>query len=197
MNRFLRICRTMHSWLGALVMPWVLIIGATGFYLNHAQSVLELLGQTELSQSDLDNLTELPVTAQMVRQIAETVWPDLPILDTNLVNYLGRQSFGFKKASGFIFVPASWTGYYFVETTLSRQTYALDGKLLHAQYNLKRIFKSLHETGWIGNGLGTWLADIVAVAMIFFSLSGITMWSVPKLRKLRGLAARRRKTATR
>ena len=196
MNRFLRICRTIHSWLGALVMPWVLIIGATGFYLNHSQSVLELLGQTELSESDLKGLTELPITAEVARQIAGTVWPALPILDTNLANYRGRQSFGFKKAPGFIFIPASRSGLYFVETTLSRQTYALDGRLLHSQYNLKRVFKSLHENGWIGKGLGTWLADIVAVAMIFFSLSGITMWSVPKVRKLRSLAARRQKTTT-
>jgi hypothetical protein len=193
MNRFLRICRTMHSWLGALVMPWVLIIGATGFYLNHSQSVLELLGQTELSQSDFNNLTELPITEEIASQIAETVWPDQPLLGTNLANYRGRQSFGFKKASGYIFVPASRSGLYFVETTLSRQTYALDGRLLHSQYNLKRVFKSLHEKGWVGDGLGTWLADIVAVAMIFFSLTGITMWSVPKVRKLRGLPPRGKK----
>ena len=196
MNRFLRICRTIHSWLGALVMPWVLIIGATGFYLNHSQSVLELLGQTELSESDLKGLTELPINAEIARQIAETVWPDLPIVDTNLANYRGRQSFGFKKAPGFIFIPASSSGLYFVETALLRQTYALDGRLLHSQYNLKRVFKSLHENGWIGKGLGTWLADIVAVAMIFFALSGITMWSVPKLRKLRSLVARRQQTTT-
>ena len=35
----LRGLRTVHTWLGVLVVPWIIIIGATGFYLNHSKGI--------------------------------------------------------------------------------------------------------------------------------------------------------------
>jgi hypothetical protein len=67
----------------------------------------------------------------------------------------------------------------------------MDGKLAHQQYDWKPILKSLHERGWIGTTFGTWLADIVAAAMVFFGITGMIMWSTPKLRKLWRLRPRR------
>ncbi len=32
-GEFLRMLRIVHEWLGILVVPWVLIMGLTGFYL--------------------------------------------------------------------------------------------------------------------------------------------------------------------
>lgn len=192
MDRFLRLCRTTHSWLGALVVPWVLIIGATGYYLNHEQFVLRSIGYTELSSADLFGLPEIPITEAMASQIAASVWPDQPIQNSGPVKYRRRKAYAFKKNSGLIIFPGSTSSRYFVQTTLREKTYAMDGTLLHTQYNLKRIFKSLHERGWMGTRLGTWLADIVAIAMVFFSISGITMWSVPKVRRIRRRLARGR-----
>jgi hypothetical protein len=82
MNRFLRICRTIHSWLGALVMPWVLIIGFTGFYLNHTQLVLGAIGYTELSESDTAGAADSAVTQELAQQIAASVWSDELVLES-------------------------------------------------------------------------------------------------------------------
>jgi hypothetical protein len=187
MNRFLRLCRTVHGWLGALVMPWVLIIGFTGFYLNHTQLVLGAIGYSELSESDLAGASEFAVTQQLAQQIAASVWPDERVLESGFMKYRGGEALALKKDSGLIIIPGPQTNHYFANTTYTEKTYTIDGKLVHQQYNLKPMLKSLHERGWIGNRLGSWLADIVACAMVFFSLSGLTMWSVPRIRKVKGL----------
>ncbi len=167
MSRFLRVCRTIHSWLGALVMPWVLIIGATGFYLNHTQLVLRLIGYSELSESDLSGVPEITITTELAQQIAGTVWPEQPILQSGFMKYRGQKSLAIKKDSGLIIIPGPQSNHYFVKTALKETTFTMDGELAHQQYDWKPILKSLHERGWIGTTFGTWLADIVAAAMVF------------------------------
>jgi hypothetical protein len=185
MNRFLRVCRTTHSWLGALVMPWVLIIGATGLFLNHSQLVLRLLRQTDWSDSEPIGLPEVTVTDELAHRIAGLVWPDQLVLESGFIKYQGQKAYALKKDSGLIIFPRAQSNHYIVKTNLTENVYAMDGKLIHRQYDLKRIFKSLHERGWVGSRFGTWLADMVAAAMVFFGISGLIMWSVPKARKLR------------
>ena len=187
MNRFLRYCRTVHSWLGALVMPWVLIIGFTGFYLNHSQFVLGAIGYKELSDNDTAGASDIAVSQDLAQQIGGSVWPDERVLESGFIKYRGGKALALKKDSGLIIIPGPQTNHYFVTTSYTEKTYTVDGKLVHQQYNLRPLLKSLHERGWVGNRLGTWLADIVACAMVFFSLSGLFMWSVPRIRKLRNL----------
>jgi hypothetical protein len=192
MNRFLRVCRTIHSWLGALVMPWVLIIGFTGFYLNHTQLVLGAMGYTELSENDRAGAADFTVTQELAQQVAASVWPDELVLESGFMSYRGGKALALKKDSGMIIIPGPQTSHYFVTTAYTEKTFTMDGKLVHQQYNLKSLLKSLHERGWIGTRLGSWLADIVACAMVFFSLSGLIMWSVPRIRKVRSFIRSRR-----
>jgi hypothetical protein len=42
-GRALRLLRTVHAWMGIFLFPWVIAIGATGFYLNHAKIILSVI----------------------------------------------------------------------------------------------------------------------------------------------------------
>ena len=185
MNRILRLLRTVHSWLGAIVMPWVVVIGATGFYLNHYDPIMAFFGNVEFSEAGFDRvLPAQPVTPETARRLSLQVWPDANVQRTKEVQYHGRPSYQAVSNKGKLIVSRT-TGHYYAKTRYTRRTFSPSGELLHTKFYWGPVMKELHESGWLGRGLGTWLADIVAIAMIFFGMSGFTLWLAPKVRRSR------------
>ncbi|NQU69836.1 MAG: PepSY domain-containing protein [Rhodospirillales bacterium] len=185
MGGFLGACRTLHGWLGVFIMPWVVIIGATGFYLNHAGMFNSLLAQDHFSETQLEKIKpSSPVTRESAQLLGASLWPDAPIKSISRKLYHGRPSYFVHKARGNIILSIP-TGHYYLKTRYTRRTYGPGGDLLHTKYYWRRVFRSLHEAGWVGRGLGTWLADAVAIAMMVFGVTGVFMWSAPKIHRWR------------
>ena len=184
MTRALRLCRSIHSWMGVILLPWVIVIGATGFYLNHRDLVLSWIGQVEFSEIGFDNraLTN-SIDENTARNMAATFWPNEPVRRMDTKNYHGRPSFYVRKKSGTIIVSIH-TGHHYAKTWFTRRTFALSGQLLHTKRYWGRVFKRLHEAGWLGGGLGTLLADIVGLCMVVFGVTGLILWSTLRLRRL-------------
>jgi len=179
-----RSLRTLHAWLGIFIFPWVIVIGATGFYLNHARSIESLLDGPGYPEGRFDDWPAAgPVTAEEALHTAQSVWPDEAIQKTSEKPYHDRPSFQFEKASGVIIVTRP-TGHYFVKTSYRRRTYAPDGELLHSKIYWGSLLKGLHRRGWIGGALGTWLADFTSLAMVTFGLSGAVIWWTTRSRRL-------------
>lgn len=190
-GRILRLFRTVHGWLGIFIFPWVIVIGATGFYLNHSKAILSVLEPPKYDEGRFDErpVTE-PATMETGRVVALSVWPDEAIAEATEKVYHDRPSFQFKKASGRIIVTQP-TGHYFVKTNYTRRTYAPDGELLHSKTYWGAIFKGLHRAGWLGRSLGTWLADLTSLAMVVFGCTGAILWWAPRSRRvLRSMAGR-------
>lgn len=179
----LRLLRTVHSWLGAFIFPWIVVIGATGFYLNHARPILSLLEGAAYAESKFDEWQVAePITGDAARAVAITIWPGEAIEKVAEKDYHDRPSFEFTKQSGAVIVTRP-TGHYFVKTAYTRRTYAPDGGLLHSKIYWGALFKRLHRDGWVGGALGTWLADITSLAMVVFGLSGAILWWLPRSRR--------------
>lgn len=188
---FLRGCRSVHGWLGVLILPWVIVIGATGFYLNHSKLVLSALGQQAFSESGFDaEQPPAPITEGSARLLGAAVWPEDPIREISQKPYHGRPSFFVKKRRGSVILSIP-TGHYYLKTRYSRRTFAPDGRLLHSKRYWGRIFKDLHEAGWLGRALGTWPADLVSLAMIVFGITGSLMWWMPRVRRFLRSSKRR------
>lgn len=187
----LRLFRTIHGWLGIFILPWVIVIGATGFYLNHPKIFLSALEGPEYVESQFDQWPVAePVTMESARAVALSVWPGEAITKETQVIYHDRQSFEFKKASGQIIVTQP-TAHYFVKTNYTRRTYAPDGTLLHSKIYWGSIFKGLHRAGWLGRSLGTWLADLTSLAMVIFGMTGFILWWAPRSKRIFRSLARR------
>lgn len=181
----LKYLRTVHGWLGVLVLPWVVAIGLTGFYLNHPRPVLDLIEPAAFDEARLaDWPGSAPIEMASAEAIAAGVWPDEEVLLKTLVSYHEFISFQFDKPSGLIIV-ARETGHYYVKTDYTRTTYAPDGERLHKKIYWSRIFKELHVQGWIGEGSKRWLADATALAMVVFGMTGIVLWWMPRSRRIR------------
>ena len=166
------------------VAAWVIIIGATGFYLNHGKMILSVIDGPKYIESRFDDwpVTQ-PVTRETARAVAQGVWPGESIEKVTEKDYHDRPSFEFKKASGRIIVTQP-TGHYFVKTNYTRRTFAPNGELLHAKTYWGAIFKGLHRAGWLGGSLGTWLADITSLAMVIFGMTGVILWWKPRSRQI-------------
>ena len=181
--KLLKFLRVFHSWLGVLVLPWVIIIGATGFYLNHGKAILPLIETASFDETTFDLwLPEQSVTRETAAQTARTYWPDERITRVEEKEYHDRPSHIFYKESGRIIVTQP-TGHYFVKTRFRRQTFSPDGTKLHTRIYWSSLFKTLHVRGWTSAKLGTWLADITSLALILFGITGMIMWWMPRSKR--------------
>jgi hypothetical protein len=181
--KLLKFFRVTHGWLGVFVFPWIFVIGLTGLYLNHKSLVLDWIGTNEYDETQFAEWPTQDITITKALAIANTVWPDEEIKSLKDNTYHGFNTYTFKKASGRIIVTQD-TGHYYVKTSLTRRTYAPDGTLLHKKIYWGSVFKWLHVRGWLNTSFGTWLADITAGAMVFFSISGLWLFFMPRMKKI-------------
>lgn len=191
MSRVLRSLRLVHSWLGVLVLPWIVLFGLTGFYLNHERAVLALLPDGAYDESPLRDLRrELPVSQDEALLIAQQYWADQPVLALERVTYHDFLSWRVKKQPGYVLV-AIETGHYYVKSNYMRSTYAPDGTRLNVKIYWPYIFGVFHRTGWRDWSLSTIFADIIALSLVGFGLTGLFLWYLPKHKRIRRRILRR------
>jgi hypothetical protein len=179
----MRLLKTVHGWLGVLVLPWVLVIGLTGLFLNHEGLVLGWLQGAEYDEAQFDAWPDpRPMTSDAARALAATLLPEAELKRNADQSYHGRPAASFE-AAGTEVIVALQTGHYWVKTDTSRVTHAPDGSVLETKVYWEAIVKRLHVQGWLTGTFGTWLADITAAAMVIFGFSGIILFLVPRLRR--------------
>jgi hypothetical protein len=130
-GRALRACRSFHGWLGVLVLPWVIVIGATGLYLNHAKLVRPLFGPQAFSESGFEGQRPAaPITRERVRALAAALWPEEPIGKISEKDYHGRPSFFVETRRGKVILSIP-TGHYYLKTRYTRRTFSPEGAAIY------------------------------------------------------------------
>jgi hypothetical protein len=189
----MRLLKTLHGWLGVIVLPWVLIIGLTGLFLNHERLVMGVLEGDSYDEAQFDAWPNAaPLSPQDAKALARRLYPDLTLTVADDTAYHGREAAIFDLGDTQVIV-ALTTGHYWVKTDFGRVTHAPDGTVLETKVYWEGIFKRLHERGWLSNRFGSWLADITATAMVLFGLSGIVLFLMPRARRVQN--RRKRKAA--
>ncbi|WP_149586672.1 PepSY-associated TM helix domain-containing protein [Tabrizicola flagellatus] len=181
----MRLLKTVHGWLGVLVLPWVIVIGLTGLFLNHERLVMGWLEGEGYDEAQFDNWPGArALTIGEAQALAEAVVPGTDLTLNQDRTYHGREVATFVAGETRVIV-ALGTGHYWVKTDFSRTTHAPDGTVLETKTYWEGIFKRLHVRGWLTSTFGTWLADITAAAMVVFGLTGIVLFILPRIRRWR------------
>ncbi len=186
----LKLLRTSHAWLAIFVFPWILMIGLTGFYLNHSKAVLGLIEPAAYDESLFNEWpNRIEATRESALALAESIWPGEEVTKFASKAYHKRPSYIMDLPSGQVIVSRP-TGHYFVKHGFMRETYAPDGTMLHSKRYWGSMFKRLHTRGWLSSRFGTWLADITSLSLVVFAISGMFLWWMPRAKKI-GRALRR------
>jgi hypothetical protein len=181
----MRFLKTVHGWLGVIVLPWVILIGLTGLFLNHERLVMGALAGSAYDESQFDAWADpKPMTVETARDLAEALYPRRTASLDGDMTYHGREAAIFE-LDGTQVIVALRTGHYWIKTDFRRVTHAPDGTVLETKTYWDSIFKRLHVRGWLTSDFGTWAADITAMAMVVFGLTGIVLFLIPRIRRRR------------
>lgn len=188
---FERLVKTAHSWLGVLILPWVVAIGFTGLYMNHDDLILSLFPTDHYDTAAFDASPEARAQDAAAAEIfARRLAPGAELaLDEEEDRFRERVVYTFD-AGDFDVIVDRATGFGWTNSRYVTRTYAPDGALLHRRVRWSRVLSSIHERGWVGTALGTWLADITAGALVVFGLSGLVLFAMPRLRRRRNRRAK-------
>lgn len=182
---FERLLKTIHSWLGVMILPWVVAAGFTGLYMNHADLVLSLFPDTAHYDASLFDASPLarPVDEAAALAIAGAVVPggELALQDDEDW-FHDRHVYSFDAGDYYVIVDRQ-TGFVWTNGRYRTQTFTPEGARIHTRVRWGRVLSSIHERGWVGSDLGTWLADIAAGALVVFGLSGLVLFVAPRVRR--------------
>lgn len=184
--------RKLHGWLGALILPWIVIAGATGFYMNHERMVLSWFPDRAMPTAESfadDPRSRRVEDPDAALAVALIVAPESDLsLDPDRSRG-GRDVFTYDTGPGEVIIDRE-TGLTQVRDRYRISYLAPDGTRLGSELRWGRILNSLHERGWVGTALGRWLADITAISLVVFGLSGLVLFYTPRLRRRRNRKAR-------
>lgn len=186
-----RLLKTIHSWLGVMILPWVVAAGFTGLYMNHKDLMLSVLPATvpyDTALFDGSPLARAVDEAEAAR-IAAVISPGVDLRLTADDAFRDRFVFTFDAGTHDVIVDED-TGFAWTDSRYVTRTYQPDGTWLHTRVRWGRVLSSIHERGWVGTGLGTWLADIAAGALVVFGLSGLVLFVAPRVRRAKNRRAK-------
>lgn len=186
-----RFLKMLHGWLGILILPWIVIAGLTGLYMNHAQLVLSLLPVMGTDAEVLDRLPGgIAQTEESAWSIALAAVPGVGLELDDDDSFRDRTVYTFDGEGADVRVDRA-TGYHWIEGRYLTDLRAPDGTRIDREIRWSRVLSSLHERGWVGSALGSWLADITAAALALFGLSGMYLFTAPRLRRIKNRRARK------
>jgi hypothetical protein len=188
MMTLLRSLRSIHGWIGIFVVPWVLLYGLTGFYLNHERSLSFLFGTDAVDTLWREDQPGHLASEDQARAWFAAAYPGLTVQKVTDEPYHDRPAFQIVTADLTVIAPKN-SSFYFDKTNHLRQLHEAGGKVIDRHLYWPSILKELHVHGWLRGAAGTTLADIFSLLLIGFGLTGACLWTIPRLMRSRARRA--------
>jgi len=171
---FVGLSRFLHRMLGIIVLPWILLMGVSGFYLNHPDLIDAYLPNQGAPLTLLDqsaNRRAANLTAG--RAIALRVFGTSGFKLSNNQAYRERAVWRFTGSDGRQVMVDKSSGFFWIDSGGTVVTYDPDGTEVGRKVDYQVKVRQWHALGWISPRFGSWLADITAISMVLFGLTGI------------------------
>jgi uncharacterized protein len=187
MQKVVKLSRAIHRWLGLISLPLILVIGITGYYLNHRRQVrgiLPLSGQsTELFSSPHP---DGPRGFGHLIAIKDAVWGNVRVRSFRAGRYRAYETLSVTQSEdpGRRIIMAVESGDFIVRSRYFQRGYRADGTLLSVTISWRRLLDRLH-TGGIVQGKYRILWDLLCLSLILLSATGMVLWFVPKLARMK------------
>jgi hypothetical protein len=187
MTRFLK---TLHGWLGVIILPWIVLAGFTGLYENHGFKMLSLLPETRFRVEMLQGLPAAPVNEAAALALADRLLP-APHLPLSTGHTMTRLIYEVISPNETLDVDQA-TGAYWLIGPYATSLYDAQGSRIATQVQWGALLRRLHRAGWASDTFGTWPADLAATALMVFGISGLWLFFAPRVRRWKNRWARRR-----
>jgi hypothetical protein len=180
--------RKYHSWGGVALAGFILMVCATGLYLNHK----DLFDGKKKASPEADSLLTtttrfdaVPVGFDKALALAHGRWGAGPIEKIELKDEHGRLVYKVKQAEGGeeLIVDAN------TADVAVKAGYGTGGGI-----NWGKLIEEIH-TGKVGGLAGKLVIDVTALVIVGLTLTGVYLWWVPLARKRR--SAKQREEAAR
>lgn len=185
-----RLLKTIHGWLGVLILPWVVIAGVTGLYENHQSLVVGLLPSASTGAERLQDLPTVVISSEDAAKLASSLLSGQPGKPEN-VTFKDRKVLKVDGAAADLYVDLA-TGAYWINGTFIQSLYQPDGRWIASSVRWSNVLSRLHRRGWVSDRFGTWPADMTASALTIFGISGLYLFVAPRIRRSRNRRARLR-----
>lgn len=180
----MRLLRTLHGWMGIIVLPWVLIYGLSGFYLNHERQVNALFGADRVDEYWIENEPGRLPDEEGARQWFAQAFPGLHLEEVVDEPYHGKSAFVLDAGRISVVAPKN-SGFYFVKDRYTRRLYDASGALVDMHRYWPTVVKDVHVNGWLRSPAGTLGADMFAGVLVAFGLTGSFLWLAPRILRMR------------
>lgn len=162
--------RTWHRWIGLACSAALLIISATGFLLA-MKGRLDWVRPPEMTGTAPDAVSSVVgVETAMEAAFAQGI-PDLSSpADVDRVDYRPKRN---------VYKVVSRRGYHEVQVD------GADGRVLQVARRNDQFIEDLHDLSFFGDSVHAWVLPAVGVGLLGLSLSGVAIFTVPVVRRMR------------
>ncbi|MBF0426335.1 MAG: PepSY-associated TM helix domain-containing protein [Magnetococcales bacterium] len=181
-----RLIRALHGWLGIIFFPLLAILAVTGFYLTNAALFDDIV--QEHRQKKESALPKAPAAAVAVNRdvamaMAQQIFPNSQLTRVREYRYRQRDCWSVEFGKRRVIVEIETARYHVVDLYQTR-SYTPDKRLLDQHWHWRYLIKRLHTARILGD-IGILVADIVSLALLLFSLSGVYLWVSPRWQRFR------------
>jgi hypothetical protein len=188
--------REWHTWLGVALSGFVVLVCATGIYLNHKDLFKpaeekpeppQMAGKPEQPKGpptvgSADELAQLPIGFDRVLRLAREQWGDTALERVELKAEKGQVVYKVKAGPGRELIIDAQSGALAAKEGHHEEHRGPDGARTGGGINWGKLMMDLH-TGKLVGGPGKLLVDLTSFTIIVLTLTGVYLWAVPLWRK--------------